>query len=144
MKSLKHIEEILAEQPNVFTLQIAAAQSLQQLAIEYERPSDLLAAIEGPSGFSPIWGWGKLVTTLHSSMSSSSGNARHAEQLALSQYQLFWCRFQLASQIKDRDEKTRQITDVARALSRRLATMDRTSEWYPRYQKLRDQMPNTK
>ena len=144
MKSLKHIEEILAEQPNVFTLQIAAAQSLQQLAIEYERPSDLLAAIEGPSGFSPIWGWGKLVTTLHASMSSSSGNARHAEQLALAQYHLFWCRFQLASQIKDRDEKTRQITDVARALSRRLATMDRMSEWYPRYQELRDQMPNAK
>ena len=44
----------------MFPLQIAAAQSLQQLAIEYERPSDLLAAIEESGGFSPIWGWGKL------------------------------------------------------------------------------------
>ena len=59
MKSLKQIEDILADEPNVFTLQISAAQSLQQVAFEFERPSDLLAAIEGPSGFSPIWGWGK-------------------------------------------------------------------------------------
>ncbi|MCP4889478.1 MAG: hypothetical protein GY904_23090, partial [Planctomycetaceae bacterium] len=56
MQSLKQIEEILANEPNVFSLQIAAAQCLQQVAIEYERSSDLLAAIEGPSGFSPIWG----------------------------------------------------------------------------------------
>jgi len=136
MQSLKQIEDILADEPNVFTLQIAAAQSLQQVAIEYERPSDLLAAIEGPSGFSPIWGWGKLVTTLHSTLYSAGGTPRHAEQLALAQYHLFWCRHQLASQVTDAGERLQQLTEVERALSKRLATMDKKSEWYPRYQDL--------
>ncbi|MGI9465609.1 MAG: tetratricopeptide repeat protein [Rubripirellula sp.] len=140
MQSLKQIEDMLANEPNVFTLQIAAAQCLQQVAVEYERSSDLLAAIEGPSGFSPIWGWGKLVTTLHATMYSASGTPRHAEQLALAQYNLFWCRYQLAAQIKDAGEQMRQLAEVEQALSRRVATMDKKSNWYPKYKKLLDQI----
>ena len=140
MQSLKQIEDILAEEPNVFTLQIAAAQSLQQVAIEYERPSDLLAAIEGPSGFSPIWGWGKLVTTLHATLYSADGNPRHAEQLTLAQYHLFWCRYQLVLQVKDAAERTQQLTELERALSKRIATMDKKSDWYLRYQDLHAKM----
>ncbi|MCP4942062.1 MAG: hypothetical protein GY924_08815 [Planctomycetaceae bacterium] len=140
MQSLKQIEDILANEPNVFSLQIAAAQCLQQVAIEYERSSDLLAAIEGPSGFSPIWGWGKLVTALHATRYSASGKPRHAEQFALAQYNLFWCRYQLASQIKDSGEKMRQVAEVETALSRRVGTMDKKSDWYPKYKKLLDQI----
>ncbi|MDA7492957.1 hypothetical protein N8510_02560, partial [bacterium] len=138
MQSLKQIEDILANEPNVFTLQIAAAQCLQQVAVEYERSSDLVAAIEGPSGFSPIWGWGKLVTTLHATMYSASGTPRHAEQFALAQYNLFWCRYQLASQIADQGERMRQLDEVEQALSRRIATMDKKSDWYSKYKKLLD------
>lgn len=140
MQSLKQIEDMLANEPNVFTLQIAAAQCLQQVAVEYQRSSDLLAAIEGPSGFSPIWGWGKLVTTLHTTVYSAAGTPRHAEQLALAQYNLFWCRYQLAMQIKDRVEQTRQLTEVQQMLGRRIATMDKKSEWYSRYNNLLDQI----
>ncbi|MAI72755.1 MAG: hypothetical protein CMM01_17860 [Rhodopirellula sp.] len=144
MRSLKQIEDMLADEPNVFTLQIAAAQCLQQVAVEYGRSSDLLAAIDGPSGFSPIWGWGKLVTTLHTSMYSDSGTPRNAEQLALAQYNLFWCRYQVASQITDTGEQTRQLGKVEQALTRRIATMDDRSEWYPRYKDLFDQMSSDK
>ena len=136
MQSLKQIEDMLANEPRVFTLQIAAAQCLQQVAVEYERSSDLLAAIEGPSGFSPIWGWGKLVTALHGTMYSPSGTPRHAEQFALAQYNLFWCRYQLAFQTKDSGEKMRQLAEVETALSRRVGTMDRKSDWYPKYKNL--------
>ena len=140
MQSLKQIEDMLADEPNVFTLQIAAAVSLQQVAVEFERPSDLLAAIEGPSGFSPIWGWGKLVTNLHASLYSAGRTPRHAEQFALAQYHLFWCRFQLAVQIKDAGGKMRQTTEIEQALSKRLVTMDKKSDWYARYQALHAQM----
>jgi tetratricopeptide (TPR) repeat protein len=144
MQSLKQIEDILANEPNVFSLQIAAAQCLQQVAVEYQRSSDLLAAIEGPSGFSPIWGWGKLVTTLHTTMYSASGTPRHAEQFGLAQYNLFWCRYQLALQIQDAGEKMRQLAEVETALSRRVGTMDKKSDWYPKYKKLLDQVSGGK
>ena len=140
MNSLKQIEDILADEPNVFTLQISAAQSLQQVAFEFERPSDLLAAIEGPSGYSPIWGWGKLVTTLHATRYSAGGTPRHAEQLALAQYHLFWCRYHLASQVEDAGERRQQLTELERALSKRLATMEKKGDWYPRYQDLHAKM----
>ncbi|MGI9470450.1 MAG: hypothetical protein ACR2NZ_02880, partial [Rubripirellula sp.] len=65
LESLKLIEEVLAKTPNVFSLQIEAAESLQQLALDSGRASDLTAAMKGPEGFSSIWGWGKLVTSLH-------------------------------------------------------------------------------
>jgi hypothetical protein len=144
MQSIKQIEDMLADEPNVFALQIAAAQSLEQVAVEYKRPSDLLAAIDGPSGFSPIWGWGKLVTTLHASLYSAGGTPRHAEQLALAQYHLFRCRYQLASQIKDPRERMQQLADVERALSKRIATMDKKNDWYRKYAALYDQISGRK
>ena len=136
MESLKQVEEILASEPNVFGLQITAAQSLQQLAVEYGRASDLLAAINGPTGFSPIWGWGKLVTTLHATHYSATGTPRHAEQLSLAQYHLYQCRYLLAAQVKDSGEKTRQLAEVDRALAKLMATMDKKSEWFPRFEAL--------
>lgn len=144
MQALKQIEDMLAYEPKVFALQIAAAQCLQQVAVEYERSSDLLSAIEGPSGFSPIWGWAKLVTTLHTLVYSASGTDHNAEQLALAQYNLFWCRYQLASQIQEEGERMRQVGKVEQALSRRIATMDKSSDWYPKYKILFDQMSGGK
>ena len=143
MQSLKQIEDMLANEPNVFTLQIAAAQCLQQVAVKYERSSDLVAAIEGPSGFSPIWGWGKLVTTLHATRYSASATPRHTEQLALAQYNLFWCRYQLAFQIKDPEEKQRQLTAVEKSLAKTVAIMDKKSDWYVRYKNLLDQISSS-
>ena len=63
---------------------------------------------------------------------------RHAEQLALSQYHLFWCRTNW--HLKSRTRwKTRQITDVARVI-KTSRDNGQDGEWYPRYQELRDQM----
>ena len=136
MESLKQIEDMLAGEPNVFALQITAAQTLQELAVEDGRASDLLAAINGPSGFSPIWGWGKLVTTLHAAKYSAAGTPRHSEQLSLAQYHLFQCRYLLAVQAKDPMEKARQLAEVGRALAKLMATMDKQSVWFPRYEAL--------
>ena len=136
MESLKQIEDMLAGEPNVFALQITAAQTLQELAVEDGRASDLLAAINGPSGFSPIWGWGKLVTTLHAAKYSAAGTPRHSEQLSLAQYHLYQCRYLLAVQAKDPMEKARQLAEVGRALAKLMATMDKQSVWFPRYEAL--------
>jgi hypothetical protein len=77
-------------------------------------------------------------------MYSASGTPRHAEQFGLAQYNLFWCRYQLALQIQDAGEKMRQLAEVETALSRRVGTMDKKSDWYPKYKKLLDQVSGGK
>ena len=89
------------------------------MAIKYGVPVICWPQLRDPADFTD-WGWetGHYTSCQHVSIY----NARHAEQLALSQYHYL---VPVPAGVKDRDEKTRQITDRL-ALSRRLATMDRT------------------
>ena len=136
LESLKVIEEILAKNPNVFSLQMEAAESLQQLAFDSGRASDLSAAIEGPSGFSPVWGWGKLVNALHATRWSGNGTDRHAEQLYRSQYSFARCRYLLAMQSTEPANQRSQLSDLERSLTTSLATMDKANIWYVKFEEL--------
>lgn len=135
-ESLALIEEVLAKTPNVFALQIEAAESLQQLALDSGRISDLKAAIHGPEGFSPIWGWGKLVTSLHAARWSDTGTETHVEQLYRAQYSLGQCRYLLAMQSRDVASRRAELSDIERSIRKILATMDKQNKWQAKFSQL--------
>lgn len=135
-ESLALIEEVLAKTPNVFALQIESAESLQQLALASGRIGDLKAAIHGPEGFSPIWGWGKLVTSLHAARWSDTGTEAHVEQLFRAQYNLGQCRYLLAMESQDFASRRRELSDIERSIRKILATMDKQNEWHDKFTQL--------
>lgn len=135
-ESLKIIEEVLARTPNVFAMQIEAAESLQQLAVESGRPEDWAAAINGPSGFSAIWGWNKLVTSLYSARWADTGTETHVQQLLHAQYGSAKSNYLAARLTRDRAARRAQLAPVERALKTVLATMDPTNAWHARFSEL--------
>ncbi len=122
--ALEMTEQVLTETPNVFALQVEAAETLQQLGIESNESSQLVAAVDGKGGGSPVWGWGKLVTTLHPLRWSESGTEAHAELLIRSQYNLAKCRVMIAKTSSDKETMRPILSDVHRMLRTLLSTMD--------------------
>ena len=102
------IGKVLKESPNAFKLQLEAAECLQQAAIESQNPLGLVDAVNGPSG-SPIWGWRKVVTTLHSFHYSDSGNEESLERLLMAQYNLAKCQWLIAKATTDPAKKTERM-----------------------------------
>ncbi|MDG2224493.1 MAG: hypothetical protein P8L85_24140 [Rubripirellula sp.] len=135
-EAIQTIEKVLGKTPNIFSLQIAAAQSLQDLGVASGKVSDVQAAIDGPTGFSSIWGWGKLVSTLYTARWSASGTDTHATQLFLAQFNLAQCQMLVAKQTKDSVARRLQLTEIERSLQRILATMDDSNPWEAKFQQL--------
>lgn len=135
-EAIQTIEEVLAKTPNIFTLQIAAAQTLQDLGVASGQLSDIQAAIDGPTGFSSIWGWGKLVSTLYATRWSAAGTEAHANQLLLAQFNLAQCQMLVAKQSTDVTTRRIQLTEIERYLQRILATMDDSNPWEVKFQEL--------
>ncbi len=135
-ESLRLIEEMLAKSPNVFALQIEAARTLQDAGIASGKASDLQAAIDGPQGFSPIWGWGRLVSTLYATRWSSSGTDTHAQQLLLAQYHMAQCQSLLAERIRDRSSRQMRLAEISRSLQQAIATMDDSNPWAGKFRAL--------
>ena len=137
-EAIQTIEEVLAKTPNIFTLQITAAQTLQDLGVASGQLSDIEAAIDGPPGFSSIWGWGKLVSTLYATRWSDSGTEAHANQLLLAQFNLAQCQMLAAKRSKDITTRRIQLTEIERSLKRILATMDDSNPWEAKFRELSD------
>ena len=119
-ESAKLIAELLAKTPNAFGLQIEAVEALQAEAIGKNQPLSLVDAVNGPPN-SPIWGWNKLVTTLHASNSRSGADAKTAERLMKSKYNLAKCQWLIARATTDPNQKAQRMADLNKLL-RRLAT----------------------
>ena len=123
-ESAKLIAELLAKTPNAFGLQIEAVEALQAEAIRKNQPLSLLDAVNGPPN-SPIWGWNKLVTTLHGVNSSSGADATSdtttAERLMKSKYNLAKCQWLIARATTEPNQKAQRMADLNKLL-RRLTT----------------------
>lgn len=134
--SLKLIEDLLAKTPNAIALQIAAAKALQERGMQSRKIADVQTAIDGPSGFSPIWGWGKTVQSLFALRWSPSGTDRHAQQLLLSQFHLAQCQIAIAQQISDARDRQSKLSEIDRSLQRMLTTMSKDNPWYEKFESL--------
>ena len=136
-QALPLLEKVLAESPNAFGLQIEAAETLQALALAADNPKQLLDAIDGPAD-SAIWGWKKLVTTLHG---ASEGSEKNRERLLQSQYNMYRCQLLVAQVTEDKTARTKQMNDLKRSLDRLIATTDSGNQpWYGKFQELAVQL----
>ena len=133
------LERLLSDTPNAFALQIDAAEALQEKALAEGKPLELTKAIDGPagkSGQSPIWGWGKLVTTLHDVRYSADGE-KSKEQFLKAQFNLVYCQWMIAKATSDETERQEKRDDVSRQLKKILATTSPDSEpWFSKLKQI--------
>lgn len=136
------LESLLKETPNAFAIQIEAAETLEQIAIDSAQPLQLRAAIDGPSndqGSSPIWGWSKLVATLHSAGGDDDEKLR--DRLLKCQYHLAHCQWLMSKETSEAAEREALVSACRRSLSRLVATTSPEREpWYSRLQELQKQV----
>ena len=139
-EAMEVIEEILEKTPNIFQLQIEAANALEQMAIEEADPSRLLDSINGPDD-SPIWGWSKLVTALHGVRYSDNATETNKQQLLECQFHLARGRWLLARATVDPTDQERSIASVSKMLARLVATTSEDQQpWLNRLKKLQAQI----
>ena len=137
-------EAMLKQNPGAFSVQIVAAETLEQLAIDASKPEDLVAVIQGPvevsgSGESSIWGWGKLVTTLHAAGASDDDSKR--DRLLKCQYHLANCQWLVAKSTSDTALRDEMLSDCRRSVDRLLATTSEDRQpWYGQLQELQKQI----
>ncbi|MGB7344826.1 MAG: hypothetical protein WBD20_11465, partial [Pirellulaceae bacterium] len=94
-EALLAMTELLREAPNAFSMQIEATQMLQDLAIKSGQASQLLDAINGPKD-SPVWGWTKLISVLHSQQATGENELRNTQRLMQCRYNFIWCHWLIA------------------------------------------------
>tara|TARA_R110002049_G_scaffold72490_7_gene187465 strand:+ start:1600 stop:4347 length:2748 start_codon:yes stop_codon:yes gene_type:complete len=119
--ALDVIEQMLQLTPNVFSLQMEAAMTIERIALDDADPEGLLHAVQGPPD-SAVWGWNKLVTALHSMRFSSKGTEEHAKQLLQAQEHLVRCRWLLCQATIDPVEQSKSKASVAKILNRLMQT----------------------
>ncbi len=141
--AIEMMEQVLAESPNAFGLQIEAAYAIEEQGISEDNPLALESAIQGPldssgrSTGSAIWGWGKLVSTLYNIRYSDSASAHSKEQFLESQYNLIRCQYLIAKATAVDELRETKRQDVSRQLERALKTTSSESEpWYSKLQQL--------
>ena len=105
------IGKVLQKSPNAFGLQIEAVECLQQASIDRGEPLTLVDAIDGPKG-SPIWGWKKLVVTLHGVQYSGNASATNLDRLNRSQYNLALCHWLVAKATADPGQKNQRMVTL--------------------------------
>ncbi len=144
------LESVLRQSPNAFAIQIQAAEILQQDAIESGQPERLVAAIGGPDDSagnpdgSPIWGWAKLVTTLHA-QGGDEDDDQNRDRLLKCQYNLAQCQWLIAQSTSDPQQRQELLSDCRRSLGRLLATTDAAREpWYSRLRELQSEVASEK
>jgi tetratricopeptide (TPR) repeat protein len=103
--SLEVLGEILRATPNVLDLQMQAALTMEELAIEGDSESQLRQAISGTSDEPAFWGWAKLAVNLHRLRYSEKGTQQHAQSLLQSHFHLARCRWMLASVLAPGSER---------------------------------------
>ncbi len=103
--SLDVLDEILRATPNVLHLQMQAALTLEERAIEGDSESQLRQAISGMSDESAFWGWAKLAVNLHRLRYSEKGTQQHAQSLLQSHFHLARCRWMLSSVLAPGSER---------------------------------------
>jgi hypothetical protein len=138
------LEAILQQTPNAFALQIEAAEALQQAAIDSGEANQLLAALDGPAdrqdgaAESAIWGWSKLVTTLHGARSGDEEKDR--QRVLKCQYNMYLCQLLLAQANPDSDQRKALLADLVKSLTRVVSTTspDR-APWYEKFRELLQQ-----
>ena len=139
-EATKLIGEVLAKTPNAFGLQVEAAQCLQDSALESGRPEQLSVAINGPPD-SPIWGWGKLATTLYQAATSEDPNDKNVQRLMQSQYQLANCKYLIAKSTVDPTEKLRLTAELKKLMTRLQTNMKSDVQpWFGKFQALSKQV----
>ena len=123
--------DVLKQTPNAIELQIEAAASIQQSALDSHQPLSLTNAIKGPKD-SPIWGWEKLVTTIYAA--SGDDEEKNAQRLSQCQYQLAFCKWQIAKATSDTGQRAARMSEATKLVSRLEATMKRDSQpWYDKF-----------
>ncbi len=137
------IEKVLRDSPRAFALQIEAAKALQEKALAEGKPLELISAINGPQsqsseqGDSAIWGWGRLVATLHNVRFSDNATEKSKQQFYESQYNLLQCQWLIAKATPDAAIKQERSDDVAGQLKKTLATYSIDNQpWYSLLQQL--------
>ena len=137
-EGLSVLNELLAKTPNVISLQVDSAEILQELAMQSGETADLEAAMKGPSGFSTIWGWQRLVTTLHSLRWSENATELHAYQLLKSQYHLSECRYLYVKRMTDKFASKRELALLERSVKTIVDTLKIENQWKPLFVELLD------
>ncbi|MGB1927291.1 MAG: hypothetical protein ACPHL6_12205, partial [Rubripirellula sp.] len=123
------LNDLLGKTPNVLALQMQASEFLQEIAEQSGLESDYLTAINGPSGFSPVWGWSRLVTSLHSIRWSENGTDVHAHQLLKAQYHLAECRYTVLVNSQTSGRNRSEIISLERSLKTIVGTLDDENDW---------------
>ena len=137
-EGLSVLNELLAKTPNVISLQVDSAEILQELAMQSGETADSKAAMKGPSGFSTIWGWQRLVTTLHSLRWFENATELHAYQLLKSQYHLSECRYLYVKRMTDKFASKRELALLERSVKTIVDTLKIENQWKPLFVELLD------
>ena len=130
------LNDLLAKAPNILALQIKAAEILQGIAERSGRREDFEAASNGPTGFSAIWGWGRLVTSLHAIRWGPNGTDIHAYQLLNAQYHLAECRYSTLVRSPDSSGIRLEIASLERSIKTIVATLEDDNDWKIHFGKL--------
>ncbi|NND96655.1 MAG: hypothetical protein HKN47_04925 [Pirellulaceae bacterium] len=139
-EAIVSLGDILEQTPNAFGLQIEAAEALQQSAIDANDPLSLTDAVDGPTD-SPIWGWNKLVTTLHGIRFSDNADAKNTERLMKCQFHLAQCKWLIARATPDQTLKGQRVAELQRLLTRMKTSIKPGAEpWFTRMNELIEQV----
>jgi hypothetical protein len=130
------VSDVLSETPNALGLQLEAATSLQEMAIETNDVGQLRAAANGPGAGSPIWGWAKLVTTLHTLRYAPGATEQQKSDFVRAQYNLALCQTKISK--LSGDEKL--AASVKRMIRTNLATMDSANPWRAKFESLQQEI----
>ena len=141
-ESLSILNELLTKTPNVIELQMQSAELLQMLATKSGQSDDFGAAIKGPSAFSPIWGWSRLVTTLHSMRWNENASEVHTYQFFKAQYHLAECRYLAAIGSSDPNALRMELASLERSLKTIVATLADDNQWKTHFLKLLQTIKN--
>ena len=120
-----------------------AAYALQDVGINSNDPANLEAAIIGPKDSPAIWGWSKLVTTVHGVRFSERGTEKNAQQLLECQYNLIKCSWLLSQATTDAARAQKLRDNVIKQLNTLLTTTSPDKQpWYDQLQQLKSEVGN--
>ena len=128
--------ELLAEQPNIYDLQMEAAYALQLAGINSRQREKLLEAIQGLQSEQQkpaIWGWGKISSTMQKQSSKKENDSAYRDRFFESRYNISLCRWHYARLLSDRTKMMERLEKAEVEIST-LSKLypSRDSEWWKR------------
>lgn len=128
-ESLQLYRELLAEQPNIFDAQFAAASAMQAWGEDLKAPNQLVRAITGDSAHPSIWGWARLSLTYQRLLANDESRDDYRDRFLETRLHIAECRLAYARQLSGSKNAKKKTAELEKSM-RELATLSRTNSSY--------------